>query len=147
MFAYLEKYNLELESHFTSLLGKHTRRPWTRFVNAENQHLACPEAIDLIDKMLVYDHCERILPREAMRHPYFQPVLVGLERRSSGERGPARPQSSFSLLPRGRLFLSVWLPGRQMSVHHCKCLFLLYACSIFGTTRWALSAKETLGFV
>lgn len=76
LFAYLEKYNLELESHFTSLLGKHTRRPWTRFVNAENQHLACPEAIDLIDKMLVYDHCERILPREAMRHPYFQPVLV-----------------------------------------------------------------------
>ncbi|PHJ24584.1 cmgc ck2 family [Cystoisospora suis] len=83
LFAYLEKYNLELESHFTSLLGKHTRRPWTRFVNAENQHLACPEAIDLIDKMLVYDHCERILPREAMRHPYFQPVLEEEQRKTA----------------------------------------------------------------
>ncbi|CBZ52696.1 hypothetical protein NCLIV_024840 [Neospora caninum Liverpool] len=75
LFDYLEKYNLELESHFTSLLGKHTRKPWSRFVNSENQHLACADAIDLIDKMLIYDHCERILPREAMNHPYFRPVL------------------------------------------------------------------------
>ncbi|KEP66104.1 UNVERIFIED_CONTAM: CMGC kinase, CK2 family [Hammondia hammondi] len=75
LFDYLEKYNLELESHFTSLLGKHTRKPWSRFVNSENQHLACADAIDLIDKMLIYDHCQRILPKEAMNHPYFRPVL------------------------------------------------------------------------
>ncbi|PFH37777.1 CMGC kinase, CK2 family [Besnoitia besnoiti] len=84
LFDYLEKYNLELESHFTSLLGKHTRKPWSRFVNSENQHLACAEAIDLIDKMLIYDHCQRILPREAMNHPYFRPVLEEEQRKAAG---------------------------------------------------------------
>ena len=29
---------------------------------------------DLIDRMLVYDHAERILPREAMEHPFFAPL-------------------------------------------------------------------------
>jgi casein kinase II subunit alpha len=32
------------------------------------------EAIDLLSKMLKYDHAERITPREAMEHPYFKPV-------------------------------------------------------------------------
>lgn len=32
------------------------------------------EAIDLLGKMLKYDHAERITPREAMEHPYFKPV-------------------------------------------------------------------------
>jgi casein kinase II subunit alpha len=32
------------------------------------------EAIDLLSKMLVYDHAERITPKEAMEHEYFAPV-------------------------------------------------------------------------
>ena len=33
------------------------------------------EAIDLLDKMLQFDKNLRITPREAMKHPYFQPIL------------------------------------------------------------------------
>jgi casein kinase II subunit alpha len=33
------------------------------------------EALDLMDKMLVYDRELRIAPKEAMEHPYFKPVL------------------------------------------------------------------------
>ncbi len=43
---------LQLES----LVGQHGRKPWTRFVNADNQHLVSPEAMDFIDKLLRYDH-------------------------------------------------------------------------------------------
>lgn len=75
LFRYLDKYNLELGSRFDDILGRHARKPWGKFVNSENQHLVSNEVIDLIDKMLVYDHAARILPQEAMLHPYFVPIL------------------------------------------------------------------------
>jgi len=73
LFAYLEKYTLELDPHFDDVLGRHSRKAWSKFVTMDNQHLANAEAIDLIDKLLVYDHAMRILPKEAgMGHPYFK---------------------------------------------------------------------------
>mmetsp|Transcript_51395 Transcript_51395/g.111834 ORF Transcript_51395/g.111834 Transcript_51395/m.111834 type:complete len:341 (+) Transcript_51395:249-1271(+) len=75
LFDYLDKYNLELDPHFDGLLGRHVRKSWSKFINHENQHLVSPEAIDLLDKLLRYDHQERPSPVEAMAHPYFAPVL------------------------------------------------------------------------
>merc|ERR1711972_434399 len=75
LFAYPDKYNLELDPHFDDILGRHSRKAWVKFVTAENQHLMTPEVIDLIDRMLVYDHAARILPKEAMTHPYFRLVV------------------------------------------------------------------------
>ena len=68
------RYNLELDPHFDGILGRHTRKPWSKFLNSENQHLVSPEAVDLLDKLLRYDHQERLSPIEAMLHPYFAPV-------------------------------------------------------------------------
>ena len=51
--------------------GRHSRKRWERFVHSENQHLVSPEAIDFLDKLLRYDHQERLTAREAMDHPYF----------------------------------------------------------------------------
>ena len=55
----LYRYNLELDPHFDGILGRHTRKPWSKFLNAENQHLVSPEAVDLLDKLLRYDHQAR----------------------------------------------------------------------------------------
>merc|ERR1712070_481276 len=74
LFDYLDKYNLELDPHFDGLLGRHARKSWSRFINSENQHLVSPEAIDLLDKLLRYDHQDRLSPMEAMAHQYFKPV-------------------------------------------------------------------------
>jgi len=74
LFDYLDKYNLELDPHFDGILGRHTRKPWTKFITPENQNLVTPEAIDLLDKLLRYDHQERLSPIEAMQHLYFAPV-------------------------------------------------------------------------
>jgi casein kinase II subunit alpha len=47
-----------------------------RFIHAENQHLVTPEAIDFLDKLLRYDHADRLTAKEAMDHPYFAPVVA-----------------------------------------------------------------------
>ena len=71
---YLEKYDLELEEQFDDLLGQHTRKPWGKFVSSENQHLITQEALDFLDKLLQYDHQDRVTAKEAMQHPYFRRV-------------------------------------------------------------------------
>ena len=75
--AYLNKYRIELDPHLEALVGRHSRKPWSKFVNADNQHLVTPEAIDFLDKLLRYDHQERITAKEAQKHPFFNPVRDG----------------------------------------------------------------------
>ncbi|XP_020581862.1 casein kinase II subunit alpha-like [Phalaenopsis equestris] len=72
--SYLNKYRLELDPQLTALVGRHGRKPWTRFINDDNQNVAVPEAVDFLDKLLRYDHQERLTAKEAMAHPYFNPV-------------------------------------------------------------------------
>lgn len=74
LFAYVEKYNVQLDSHYDDILGQHPRKPWAKFVTTQNEQLVTEEAIDLLSKMLKYDHAERITPRDAMEHPYFKPI-------------------------------------------------------------------------
>ncbi|KAJ7196723.1 hypothetical protein O6H91_Y506900 [Diphasiastrum complanatum] len=72
--AYLNKYRLELDPHLETLVGRHSRKPWSKFINADNQHLVVPEAVDFLDKLLRYDHQDRLTASEAMAHPYFYPI-------------------------------------------------------------------------
>ena len=58
-----------------SIGGRHSRKRWERFVHSENQHLVSPEALDFLDKLLRYDHQERLTAMEAMEHAYFFPVV------------------------------------------------------------------------
>ncbi|PHU26130.1 Casein kinase II subunit alpha-1 [Capsicum chinense] len=72
--AYLHKYQLELDPQLEAMVGRHSRKPWSKFINADNQHLVSPEAIDYLDKLLRYDHQSRLTAKEAMAHPYFSQV-------------------------------------------------------------------------
>jgi len=78
---YLNKYDIELDPQLEALIGNHSRKPWDKFINLSNQHLVSPEAIDFLDKLLRFDHQERLTCQEAMAHPYFDPVrkAAGLE--------------------------------------------------------------------
>ena len=71
LYAYLNKYRIELDPNFETLIGRHSRKPWNKYVTAENQHLVSTDAIDFLDKLLRYDHQERITAKEAQSHPYF----------------------------------------------------------------------------
>ena len=74
LFAYLDTYDLELDPHFDGILGRHSRKPWHKFVTTENQHLISAEALDFCDKLLRYDHQERLTAMEAQDHAYFAPL-------------------------------------------------------------------------
>jgi len=74
LFAYLDTYDLELEPEIAEKVGHHPRKEWAAFINDGNKERACPEVIDLIDRMLKFEPSERITPREAMAHPFFEPV-------------------------------------------------------------------------
>jgi len=50
------------------------RKSWQKLVTNENTALCNDEAFDLLSKMLIYDHAERITPKESMEHPYFEQV-------------------------------------------------------------------------
>lgn len=50
------------------------RQPWNKFIHEDNRHLCPPEALDLLGKLLSYDHHARPTAAEAIRHEYFAPV-------------------------------------------------------------------------
>ena len=99
LYAYLDKYDIELDAQYDDILSRsvhlplcswlgseesdisYPRKPWTRFITSENQRYITNEAIDFLDKLLRYDHQERLTAREAQDHPYFGPSAVSLSMR------------------------------------------------------------------
>mmetsp|Transcript_19361 Transcript_19361/g.37081 ORF Transcript_19361/g.37081 Transcript_19361/m.37081 type:complete len:183 (-) Transcript_19361:502-1050(-) len=74
LYEYLAKYHIELDPHLEAMIGRHSKKPWTKFVTPENTHLVSPEALDFLDKLLRYDHAQRLTSKEAQAHPYFFPL-------------------------------------------------------------------------
>ena len=75
LYAYLAKYGIELDPQLEGLVGRHSRKPWTKFVTPENQHLVSPEALDFLDKLLRYDHqvrCGRAGPCKRVGREVFR---------------------------------------------------------------------------
>ena len=58
--------------------------PWARFITAasENRMNVSHEAIDLLDKLLRYDHWERVTAAEAMAHAYFSMFCIAAHSKS-----------------------------------------------------------------
>jgi casein kinase II subunit alpha len=77
LFAYLDKYDLELDPRFDGLLGRHSKKPWEKFINSDNEHLVSEEALDFLSGLLRYDHQERMTAAEAQAHPYLKPIRDG----------------------------------------------------------------------
>lgn len=91
LYDYIDRYKIEPDPRYPNILGRyvvvsgeqkcvfkscdhpfrHSRKRWEKFVHSENQHLVSREALDLLDKLLRYDHRERLSAKEAMDHPYF----------------------------------------------------------------------------
>lgn len=56
LFKYLKKYNLKLDDDYYKMIGKHTVKPWSKFIKPDNQSLCNEDALDLLSRMLQYDH-------------------------------------------------------------------------------------------
>ena len=94
LFAYLDKYDLELDPQFDGILGRHSKKAWAKFVTPENRHLVSDEALDFVSKLLRYDHQERLTAQEAMAHPYFSPVRQQAVGAGAGGAGAANTTTS-----------------------------------------------------
>ncbi|KAG1071592.1 hypothetical protein G6F42_026007 [Rhizopus arrhizus] len=74
LFRYTEKYSIVLAPEYNNILGRHARRPWNKFITSDNQRFVTDESVDFLDKLLRYDHQERLTAKEAMAHHYFDAV-------------------------------------------------------------------------
>ena len=68
---------------------RYARKPWQAYINGKNRHLVNNEAIDLLNSMLQYDHQNRPICLEAMKHPYFDPVREEEAKQEAEARGAA----------------------------------------------------------
>lgn len=55
-FDFCTKYDVSIPPPLFKKLYGYQRQPLERFINDENRELAIPEAIDLLNKIFVYDH-------------------------------------------------------------------------------------------
>jgi casein kinase II subunit alpha len=62
----LVKYDLQLDVKYNEYLGRYKKKRWDSFITSENKHFCTPDAMDLLTKMLLYDHMARITPKDAM---------------------------------------------------------------------------------
>ncbi|XP_054977089.1 casein kinase II subunit alpha-like [Sorex araneus] len=94
LYDYIQKYNVDLDPCLSELLGSHPRKSWECFINKKNQHLISLEALDLLDKLLRYDHQSRLTAREAMEHPYFSDIVKDQTQRRSSSIKPRKHVSN-----------------------------------------------------
>ncbi|KAF0984333.1 hypothetical protein FDP41_007510 [Naegleria fowleri] len=89
LYDYLDKYSITLSAHYEGILSRnrYPRKPWHSFVNKDNSHLANDEAIDFLDKLLRYDHQQRMTAKEAMQHPYISSIFSKLNETSQNSTG------------------------------------------------------------
>jgi len=73
---YLDKYGLFFNTMNKGLLESYPKIPWSRFANNDNRSTVSNDAIDLLDKLLRYDHWERLTASEALAHAYFNNVRL-----------------------------------------------------------------------
>lgn len=76
---YIKKYQITIDAQDYVLYRNKPKIPFRSFMNEGCAELCSDEALDLLDRMLIYDHGERILAREALKHPFFDPVRKQFE--------------------------------------------------------------------
>jgi len=88
-FAFVSKYNAPVEQRLLQLLQNHKRRSWQTYINPTCQSRCTPDAIALLNGLLVYDMPSRLTAREAMAMPYFDIVRAEATGPSSSSVAPS----------------------------------------------------------
>ncbi|CAD8145126.1 unnamed protein product [Paramecium octaurelia] len=70
-FKFCDKYSISIPDDLHKKLQGHEKIPLETFINDENRELATPKAVDLLNKIFVYDHAFRITAEDILQHEYF----------------------------------------------------------------------------
>lgn len=76
---YAESVNMKLSSKLANDLKKRKGTGWESFVNPNAPEKIPPDAFDILNKMTIIDHRQRITAKEAMMHPFFDSVREKLK--------------------------------------------------------------------
>lgn len=82
MLQYVDKYGLVLSQSALSQFPQNQVPGWQKTVHAIKAQKFDEEAIDLMKKLLVIDHAERITAAEALEHPFFNEIRADMLRKS-----------------------------------------------------------------
>jgi casein kinase II subunit alpha len=83
---YMAKYKIEMTADILQVItkvtmeGGGTRLPWSFFFH-DPTFVPSLEGLDLLSKLLQYDHEQRLTAKEAMQHPFFDAVRESMDRR------------------------------------------------------------------
>ncbi|OHT15917.1 CMGC family protein kinase [Tritrichomonas foetus] len=68
------KYNIKIGQRKIDRISKYNKKRFEDIIPNSREKFRDPEALDLVSKMLVIDHKERISAAEALQHPFFEKV-------------------------------------------------------------------------
>lgn len=74
--SYIAKCKVEVTPEIHQVIAKYALRQKRSWLSLVPNGCPVPSAdgIDLLDKLLVYDHDARLTAQQAIRHPFFDPV-------------------------------------------------------------------------
>lgn len=72
LLEYMYKYNIAMTTQLRQMFQTYAPVPFIQYVNSHNEHIVTENSLDLLDKLLKYDHQERLTAKEALEHPYFR---------------------------------------------------------------------------
>ncbi|KAL7947633.1 casein kinase II subunit alpha [Trichoderma barbatum] len=68
---YVEKYEIETTPDEVDAIAHFEHRSWQSFFNEGNERFASTEVVDLLERLLRWDHKQRLTASEALKHAYF----------------------------------------------------------------------------
>lgn len=71
---YTKKYKILIDEKIERKVLGHKKVQFNKLINQHTKHFANLEALDFVSGLLVFDHHLRYLPKEAMKHKYFDEV-------------------------------------------------------------------------
>ncbi|VDL58109.1 unnamed protein product [Hymenolepis diminuta] len=72
LLEYMYKYNITMSTQLRQMFQSYAPVPFMQYVNSHNEHIVTENSLDLLEKLLKYDHQERLTAKEALEHPYFR---------------------------------------------------------------------------
>ena len=78
---YADSLGVELEDKVRTDLMKRPGTGWKDHIAKVSPDLCPPDALDLLNRMMMIDHRDRITARDAMRHAFFKPLLEPARRK------------------------------------------------------------------
>ncbi|OHS99529.1 CMGC family protein kinase [Tritrichomonas foetus] len=76
IFEWAEKYRIRIPKVKRDIIAKCKKVPFEKLIPSNRARFKDPIALDLVRKLLVIDHKERLTAEEALQHPFFEPVKL-----------------------------------------------------------------------